>query len=256
MREAYGAVYSRLYAEHWWWRSREALVLHELERIVKPPAAAGSSRTALLDVGCGDGLLLEHLGRFGDVEGVEVDERLVSETTRERWPIHLGPLADYRPDHRFDVITALDVVEHIEDDGAAFRQLAELLRPGGRILLTVPALQSLWTHHDEWNLHFRRYSKSQLKSRVEAASLHVEHARYCFGWMVVPKCLVRLREKVLGPSGDVPQVPPALINRTLELVSRFDHHIARRGWWPLGSSLLLVATKPATSSEDFPATAT
>src|SRR5262249_1578172 len=137
MDREYAAGYARLYREHWWWRARAPIGVATRRGLPLPPGAA------ILDVGCGDALSFGALSAFGEVRGIEVDEALLSPAGPHRGRISTRPLGDPLydgPAWRFDLITALDVVEHIDDDRAAVAAMAGLLRPGGHLVGTLPAL--------------------------------------------------------------------------------------------------------------------
>ncbi|MEM7354919.1 MAG: class I SAM-dependent methyltransferase, partial [Acidobacteriota bacterium] len=164
MDSAYAARYRALYEQHWWWRAREEMLVRLLWSIA-PAAGFGH----ILDVGCGDGLFFDALQVFGQPEGLEVDAGLISEAGRRRGPIHLGSLdASFTPGHRFGLITLLDVLEHLEEPAAALVRARELLEPGGRILITVPAMHWLWTAHDTFNQHQTRYNRGELRQLLTA----------------------------------------------------------------------------------------
>lgn len=236
MRPDYGARYRELYERHFWWRAREALLVRRLARLV-PPEGFGR----ILDVGCGDGLSFAALGRFGRVSGVEADADLVSPNGRHREAIHVGPFdPTFTPEHRFGLITMLDVVEHLDDDVAALCHAARLLVPGGVLVVTVPALPRLWTTHDDLNHHRRRYTRATLKRAMQHAGLDIEELEYFFHWLVPLKLLVRLREQWKPRSPAPPEVPGAAWNRLFYLLSRFEQQTWGRLPWPFGSSLWAV----------------
>jgi SAM-dependent methyltransferase len=240
MEAAYARRYRDLWDGHWWWRSREALLLAEIGRIGR-----GTVVRRILDVGCGDGLFFDALSRFGEVDGLEPDASLLRDP-RWRGRIEVGELGTRSPCQRpYDLVLMLDVLEHIEDDRAALASARELTRPGGVLLLTVPALPWLWSRHDEANAHFRRYRAGRLRKVLEGAGLAVESVRFFFAWTVVPMLLRRW----LAPAGkgssdyDVP-IPPPAINRALAAWSSAEHALGRLVPWPIGSSLLAVARRP------------
>lgn len=250
MHPDYAQRYRTLWERHWWWRSREAHLLGWVDRL---HARSSGGALRILDVGCGDGLFFERLEPFGRVEGLEPDASLLTDP-RWRDRIRVGTLgaADgpgVVPAGSYDLVLLLDVLEHIADDREALRAVRAALKPGGRLLLTVPALRALWSRHDEVNAHFRRYERRGLAGLLGASGFRVETVRYFFAWTVGP-LLVR---RWLAPAGDrgagparfaadagVP-IPPAPINRLLTLASRAEHALGRFVPWPLGSSLLAVA---------------
>ena len=200
----------------------------------------------MLDVGCGDGLFFDALARFGEVDGLEPDASLIG---RSRWRdrIRIGTLGPgFCPERPYDLVLMLDVLEHIDDDRDALASAFKALRPGGRLLMTVPALPWLWSRHDEANAHFRRYRRGGLRDVLSEAGFAVESVRYYFAWTVAPMILRRW----LAPAGrgtadyDV-TIPPGPINRALAAYSRVEHAVGRRVPWPLGSSLLAIAGRPA-----------
>ena len=134
MDKAYSEEYEDLYRRHWWWRSREAMVLSVIRSLgFRLPIE-------ILDVGCGNGLFFSRLSEFGRVRGIEVDRSLITDDCPYRDRIHTKPLGDpqYRG-WRFDLITALDVIEHIEDDRAELERVGERLSDTGCIVDANPA---------------------------------------------------------------------------------------------------------------------
>ncbi len=239
MEYAYGQHYERLYREHWWWRAREATVLAELRRVVPP---GGWSRA--LDIGCGNGLFFPALAELaGSIEGIEPDERLVSEPDHQRGCIHVRPFdSSFQPGHRYGLIVMLDVLEHLPDPEGALRHAAELLEPEGHILLTVPALQALWTRHDDVNHHFTRYSKRTLRAQTAHAGLQEVRCRYLYQWLVPVKLGVRVLEALTPdvPDPAPPRVPPGPLNGLFRGVSSVEHRLARALPFPMGSSLMFL----------------
>jgi len=230
VQAAYAQRYRVLWERHWWWRSREALLLATIGRLAR------SMRVErLLDVGCGDGLFFDALARFGEVAGLEPDAALLDDHRwRDRIAVgRLGP--GFRPGRAYDLVMMLDVLEHIEDDRAALESARDLTRTGGVLLLTVPALPWLWSRHDEANDHHRRYRPGGLRDVPGRAGFQVESVRYFFAWTVAPMLLRRW----LAPAGrgcadyDV-AIPPSAINRALTAYSRAEHAVGRLIPWPIG----------------------
>lgn len=239
MDPTYAARYRELYNSHWWWRARETLILETLERIA-PAGGFGN----ILDIGCGDGLFFEQLRRFGAPHGIETDAELVTEHGRARGPIHIGTLESYRSSAGFGLITLLDVVEHVENDAAFLHAAAELLAPGGHIVVTAPAFQALWTQHDDMNHHYRRYTKRTVRELATRANLLVDQVRYFFLWLALPKFALHLASRP-GRNNDlpVPTIPPRPINRILAAASRCEAKLLGQHA-PFGSSVLMVARLP------------
>jgi SAM-dependent methyltransferase len=237
MDATYAASYAALYRGHWWWRARERMLLQEVERV------AGGRRLRVLDAGCGAGLFFDALQRFGDVEGVEADQRLVAQAGRWRDRIVVGSLDDgFTPSRPYDLVLLLDVLEHLADPEGALRRARAIATPEATLIVTVPALRALWTSHDTLNAHRRRYRRGELRDALARTGWHAVTLQYLFASLVVPKLLVRCVEAISRPTPAAPRIPPAPVNRLLETICSVD--LAMRGVWPVGSSLLAVA-RPA-----------
>ena len=147
----------------------------------------------ILDIGCGAGLFFDALEQFGHVEGIESDPIAVEQSGRWRSRIHAGELETFAADRKFDLILALDVVEHVRSPETLLRHAARFLAPDGRMLITTPAFDWLWTSHDRLNHHVKRYTAAEMRTLVRKAGLEPIQSRYLFQSLVVPKLLVRVK---------------------------------------------------------------
>ena len=240
MDAGYGARYADLYRRHWWWRARETLLQRELDRCV------GRSDTGhVLDFGCGDGLFFDVLRRYGTPHGIEPNAQLLDPNGPWRASISTVPIAfDASQTARYRLIVALDVLEHIAEPEPVLLELARRLEPGGWIVATVPAFQSLWTAHDDLNHHVRRFRTAQLEALVRTGGLEIVESRYFFVWLAVAKWVVARAEAVLHPTPRSPGVPWAPINAAALAVSRVEQAILGRVRPPFGSSALVIARAP------------
>lgn len=233
----YGQRYRELFEEHWWWRARENVIVKAL-RSNQP---SGGWRS-ILDVGCGDGLFFDRLSEFGEVEGVEPNEALVSDSNFDR--IYVTRFDEsFRPEKRYSLILFLDVLEHMPDPTKSLRHAAELLEHDGRILATVPAFQLLWTKHDELNEHVTRYTKRSLRKIYREAGLKTEREKYFFYWTCPAKLGLRFVEKLFGLRPSVPRVPRRPLNQLLYLLCRMEQLTVGALPMPFGSSLLVLSRK-------------
>ena len=239
MDAQYAAAYPDLYRRHWWWRVREQILLRKIETLLD-----GVPDARILDVGCGAGLFFDALERFGHVEGVESDTAAVAAGGRWRERIFVGHLDDrFAPSAPYDLILMLDVLEHIAGPDQVLRRAGRLLRPNGRILITVPAFTWLWTSHDEINRHVTRYSAGELRALVAASGLATQESSYLFQSLVAAKLLVRAREAISPAAPRVPGIPPAPVNAMAQVWFRAEH--AAFGWLPFGASTLALVSRPS-----------
>jgi SAM-dependent methyltransferase len=233
----YSDAYAELHRRHWWWQAREEVVLETLRRH-RPAAGWG----AILDVGCGDGLLFDQLEEFGRVEGVEPDAAVIGDRYRDR--IYAAPFDErFQPGKRYSLILMLDVLEHLPDAHAAIVHALDLLANGGNLLITVPAFQALWTTHDDLNRHVRRYTRASFRAAANGAPLKILEERYLFQALFPAKLAVSAVERLFHLSPRVPAVPPAWINSAMRRFLRIEEKMFRAVPVPFGSSLLVMGVK-------------
>lgn len=238
---------------YWWFVARRALVRALLAHHLGKEAlglSAGPRGLTILDVGCGTGATLGVLAQFGRVTGLDrAPEALAYCRRRSQCRLVLAR-AEELPvrDGAADVITALDLLEHLPDDGAAMREFARALRPGGLLVVTVPALPWLWSEHDEALDHLRRYQASRLRAILEQAGLTVLRLSPLITLLLVPIAALRLVQRLSRRRGPAPRtafiVPPRPINWLLAAVLRLENAWALRWDLPVGVSLMAVARRP------------
>lgn len=248
MQEAYGSIYTELYHRHWWWRSREAIVLHEIRQLGLTSGA--KTPIDILDVGCGNGLFLPKLSELGRVTGIETDVRLLSHDTPMRDRIYTEPLGSaLYADKRFDLVTALDVIEHIHDDQAAVEHMIALLKPNGRLVVTVPAHQSLWSTHDDINHHYRRYGYQQLRDLLGGCG-RIRIIRYFNHALYVPKRILAFLGRYVGTQLKQERIPNRLLNGIARWWCEAEYRLCAARPPPIGSSLIAVVAPPPLPLHD------
>lgn len=235
--------------QHWWYVGRRLILTSFVKEIVADLAAEQGVRHAplrILDVGCGTGGNLAMLSEFGRAEGIDVsEEALALCRARGLRDVRLGA-AEQLPyaDGEFDVATALDVVEHLDDDIAGLSEMRRVLRKGGRALLFVPAFMFLWGVQDEVSHHRRRYRLGQLQEVVRTAGFEVERATYANITMFVPIALGRavMRASGVRPASEN-NINLAAFNPLLGQLFGAERWWLRRANFPFGVSALCVARK-------------
>ena len=238
MEDSYESDTLAVEDRHWWYRGRRRIVLDVVESLPlsQPPR--------ILDAGCGSGRNLMELARFGSAVGLEPSER-GAEVARARG---VGEVAqagiDAMPfdDASFDLITCLDVLEHIEDDRRALVELRRVVRPTGLLLITVPAYPRLWSSHDELNRHCRRYTRRELVGRAVDAGWRPVRTTH-FNALLLPvaaawRLAERLRPSPPAPTSELVRTPTSL-NWLLEQPLRAEAALLRSGRRiPAGLSLV------------------
>jgi len=229
---------------HWWYRARRALVADLLAGEVRPGAT-------VIDVGCGTG---DNLGALDDavarpVVGVELSEYAVRHAPRAPGGgVRVGVArAEHLPFPAgcADLVTSMDVIEHLDDD-AALADYRRVVRPGGLVLLTVPAYQWLWSDHDTWAAHRRRYSRRTLVAAVERAGLRVRRVTYFNSFLVPPAAVLRrtpARRLVKGEQDEVGAASPA-VDRVMSGLAGAERRWARRRAVPFGLSIACLCDRP------------
>ncbi len=229
---------------HWWFASRRAIVDRILGRLGLPEDAA------ILEPGCGTGGNFAMLARHGRVYAMDSNEAaLAFARARGSAQVEPGRLPDRIPfgDLRFDLIVMTDVLEHLDQDGATLRALRPRLKPGGWLLLTVPAMQWLWSAHDATHHHLRRYDARALRALVSDAGYDVRYLSY-YNIILFPAIAgIRMLQRAIG-LGDGPgsghhdlSMPSPLMNAVLLKIFSSERYVV--GAWPLpfGVSLIAVA---------------
>jgi SAM-dependent methyltransferase len=231
---------------HWWFAGRRRILESFVAKIASDLALPTPLRPRILDVGCGTGANLEMLGAFGDAEGVDVSEdalefcRARGLTRVERGAAEALPYAE----ETFDLVTALDVVEHLDDDLAGLSEMRRVLKPQGRALLFVPAFMWLWGVQDDVSHHRRRYTLPELCARVEAAGLAVERGTYANITFFAPILFGRLLMRATGarPASEN-NINVRALNGALGRVFGAEAQWLRRFNFPFGVSAVVVARK-------------
>lgn len=271
-------LHTDLEDHYWWFQAKNRIIRHLVRRFAPTPlskspiaviqpggngtgnadpvvlkAPSVNARRTLADIGCGGGGLLSLLADEFDSKGVEMDEdtRL---RARDRGlvvlPGHLPDAIPFEPSS-FDVVIASEVIEHVADDRGAARRLAELVKPGGIVVCTVPAHQWLWSSHDVLNHHHRRYTPRSFRAIFDGTGLEVVVCSQAMCAMFPALAVLRFLKRALGMDKKVTavtvRVPPAPINWILRWMFEAEKFVLPIVPLPMGSTVVAVLKKPDTS---------
>lgn len=240
------AVFDRmaeLDQNHWWFTARRRILEQIIRRTVRPPADA-----RILELGCGTGHNLDMLGRFGRVEASELDDH-ARELAAERLgrPIEQAALPDlsrFSADS-YDLVALLDVLEHVVDDKGSLGAIFTRLKPGGALILTVPANPWMWSSHDVAHHHHRRYRKPDLARLAREAGYEIDLLSP-FNTMLFPLIAgVRVVNKLRGHDSADDALPSPAVNSALDRLFGIEARLIGRLPFPFGVSLVAVLRRPA-----------
>lgn len=246
---------------HWWFRWRFDLIGDVVGSLT-----SGKSDVKILDAGCGTGQMTKLLEGYGDAVGLDLAlEAINYAKIRGVKNLVQGSITEppFEPGS-FDLVVSLDVIEHVDNDMQILAGLRDIVRPGGHLVVTVPAFQMLWSEHDEINHHKRRYRVPQLRHLVQEAGFEVERITYCNTALYLPVLVLRKGKTLIRKLRGMSSTPnpesdlvfyPKPINEALYQVMRLENRIMRGRNLPFGVSILVVAQRPASDviqSESIP----
>ena len=238
------AIMDRVEDTHWWFVGRRAILETFLRQICSSLVARHSS-LRILDVGCGTGANLEMLSQFGSAEGVDVSDEALDFCRQKGLTVQKG-LAETLPfdDESFEITTALDVIEHLDDDVAGLKEMHRVTKTGGYSLFFVPAFMWLWGVQDDISHHRIRYTRKQIIERIEKAGFKVKRATYANFTFFAPVLGGRTLMKLTGIK------PESENNINISALNGLFGKIfsAERFWlknldFPFGVSIVVVARR-------------
>lgn len=222
---------------HWWFFEKKYILNTFLRTL--------HSHSKILDIGAGTGGISTYLSRFGDVTRIESSTTAGCFLAKRSLPYIKADANTYQyGTNAYNVITCLDVLYHQNiDDSKLLHKLFRALKPGGHLIITDCALPWLITAHDRRNLARERYTLEKITSLVTANNFTVKKSSYTYFFVFPLFLMSRILERITGRS-DV-SLPPRYINTLLCYVSKMEVYLMRYISYPIGSSIVVVATKPA-----------
>jgi SAM-dependent methyltransferase len=246
--------YYRHETTHWWFRWRFDLIGDVMKSLPR------NGRKRILEAGSGTGQMLKMLEKHGDAAGIDISPQAIR-YARARGVKQLiqGSISalPFKAD-AFDCVLALDVIEHVDDDIGILTKLFDVVKPGGYLVVTVPAYKILWSEHDEINQHKRRYRAGDLSSLIKDAGFDLHRVTYCNTALFLPVLAMRKAKNLLrtvrrargtdhdGLDSDLDEYPGP-INTALYWLMKGETKLMRHVNLPFGVSILAVARRPLVS---------
>jgi SAM-dependent methyltransferase len=224
---------------HWWFKARREIISQEISKLGLQADAR------ILEIGCGPGGNIGMLQKHGQVCAMEMD-KFAREFAASKTNICIseGWLPDNLPfnDEKFDLICMFDVLEHVREDKEALQVIRKLLKPGGALLITVPAYQWLFGKHDETLHHHRRYILSDLSRSLVQAGYKPVRKTYFNSLLFPLVMLTRMVDLITRPRESIgSDMPGNFLNQLLYRFFRLERRLLKRGSIPFGTSILVIA---------------
>jgi SAM-dependent methyltransferase len=229
----------RLEDSYWWFVGR-----HNLVKTFLKHEFPDRHDLVILDIGCGTGAMSRKLVPWGTVISADFSPLALSYSRKRGVQYLCNANAMQLPflDDSFDLIVSLDILEHLSDDSAALREFNRILKPGGKLIATVPAYPSLWSGHDVALMHYRRYHSSELKERVVNSGLHIEKLSYAMTFLFPVVWVVRKLVGILGDDSKASLMPvPRFANSILVSLLSLENAVVKRVNLPFGVTVFCMA---------------
>jgi SAM-dependent methyltransferase len=247
--------FRELEEKHWWFLGRNAIFSHLVRESIVPKLGLPPGAVRSFDLGCGMGAHLGFLAEHGPATGADLEAACLRHCASRGFRRVLFADGTRLPfaDESFDLVTAFDTIEHIPDDRATFRECFRVLRSGGRMFLSGPAWQFLYSHQDRVVHHQRRYTIGSLRKLFAEAGFVVEKASYINFFLfplILPAVLLLKLKEALRPPAPGDQTTNASVrfsswsNRLLLWIFAAERHVLTRCSVPLGHSVIVIARKP------------
>lgn len=242
-------LYREMYEleDKYWWH----IAKRDLVRMLIQNSGIDMAKSIYMDIGCGTGRLMEEMQKgFGwkKVTGVDGSgEALRFCKKRGLVNVSKGDFEEKLPakSASVDVATCLDVIEHIENEKVIMSEIFRVLKPGGILVVTVPAYQFMWTYWDDMLFHKRRYTKNDMAGKLAKVGFKIEKSTYAFSFLFPPAVLVRIAKSLivsLRSRSDFAPLP-SFVEATFKTLSKWERGLIGKMNIPFGLSVVCVARK-------------
>lgn len=243
MEKDFEKKYHDVEIDHWWFKSRRKYLLDLVKDAPKD--------SKILDIGCSSGIFLKDLESLGfkteNLFGVDISETAIKNCKANGIQhCFVMDAQDITLTETFDIIIASDCLEHLEDDKKALENWNSLLKIGGKMYVFVPAFMSLWSYHDEVNMHFRRYTNTELKSKLIAEKLEIIKSSYWNFFLFLPVFFFRkvtaFFQKNKSGESDI-SIGNTFINKMLLNLIVLENKLLKGISFPFGVSTFCIAKR-------------
>ncbi|HAW59006.1 MAG TPA: methyltransferase type 11 [Bacteroidales bacterium] len=240
--------YKKMYQleeSNWWYTGRRNLII---KAVGKFQDESGDNVLQILDAGCGTGINLRYLNAYGKACGLDISKDALKFSSNRGLSTLICGSLDKLPlkSKQFDLVVALDVIEHVQDDLAAVLELNRVLRPGGCLIATVPAFQFLWSNHDIAVHHKRRYTRSELCNILRLGGFGIKRATYWNFFFFLPIATMRIFKRCTTceeeNKTDLIDLPSP-INQIMLCLLQIENSILEWLNLPFGVSVMCVCRK-------------
>lgn len=242
MEKGYEKKYHDVESENWWFKSRRQYIIDLVKDAPKD--------SKILDIGCSSGMLILDLQEVGfnpsNLFGIDISETAIENARHNGLQnVFVMDAQNITLAEKFDIIISSDCLEHLQDDKKALKNWNQLLNPNGKLYVFVPAFQSLWSNHDVVNMHYRRYTRTGLKTKIEDEQLQIINSGYWNFSLFLPVFIFRKIKNILGgkedDKGDIVGSPVA--NSVLLQLINIENKLLKFINFPFGVSTFCIAVK-------------
>lgn len=242
MQDTHYEILYKIESGHWWYKTRRKIIFY----LIKKYRSNFGENIKILDAGCGAGLLLKEMESFGTCYGIDISQKAVDFCKKRGVSnVQVADVAGIPyPDNTFDVVVALDVIEHLEKDEEAIKEIYRVLKPQGIAIITVPAFVFLWGVTDIVSHHIRRYTLQELRGKIENGNFSIIRSSYFNTFLFPFIALVRFVVRHLHvPMKSEASEGKGLINYVLFSIFYVESILLRYINFPFGVSAIVICKK-------------
>jgi SAM-dependent methyltransferase len=233
--------------QYWWSRGKYNIVVDLIKHFCKSNIRPNRQNCRILDIGSGPGNMLDFMKDLGEIYGNDTSSDAIEFLKKRNIKVLAGDISKGEfgsEELKFNLITMIDSLEHMEDDKRGLREVFAKLYDGGQIIITAPAYMFLWGRHDEKYGHYRRYTRADLKSKLESAGFIINKISYFEPLFVPVLYFFRMLKNITHSESEDWVALPAWLNKLLLFIVSSEKYLLRMINFPFGATVIAVARKP------------